>query len=108
MIHSGKLRAKQTASVLSDYIHPTKGVVVSKDLEPLADPKVWIKRLEVTETDIMLVEHLPHLKKFTGQLFFKDENKYIITFKMGGILCLEKDEDGYWTIQWMVTPEILP
>ncbi|MFQ6125166.1 MAG: phosphohistidine phosphatase SixA [Candidatus Heimdallarchaeota archaeon] len=108
IIHSGKLRAKQTADVLSEYLHPTKGVVVSKDLEPLTDPKLWKKRLETATTDIMLVGHLPHLSKLTSKLFYEGESREVVTFKMGGILCLKKDEDNQWTIQWMVTPEIIP
>ncbi len=108
IIHSGKLRAKQTASVLAAHLYPPKGIVIDIDLEPLADPKIWKERLAEAKIDIMLVGHLPHLSKLTGKLFYGDESREVITFEMGGILCLEKDEYGYWTIQWMVTPEILP
>lgn len=108
IIHSGKLRAKQTALVLAEHLYPVKGIAVDVDLEPLADPRIWKSRLIEVTKDIMLIGHLPHLKKLTGKLLYGDESREVVTFKMGGILCLEKDEDGQWTIQWMVTPEILP
>jgi phosphohistidine phosphatase len=107
IIHSGKLRAKQTAEVLAEHLRPTKGVASADGLEPLADPKVWKNRLAEITTDIMLVGHLPHLSKLTGMLLSGDEGKEVVAFKMGGIACLEKDESGRWTIQWVVTPEIL-
>ena len=107
IIHSGKLRARQTAEVLAEHLHPAKGVSVSNDLEPLADPVIWKKRLAETAEDVMLVGHLPLLQKLTSRLLTGDENKKVVTFNNAGIVCLNK-EDGHWTIQWIMTPEILP
>lgn len=108
IIHSGKLRAKQTAEVLADHLHPAKGVMAAEDIEPLADPKVWKNRLAETTEDIMVVGHLPHLGKLAGYLLTGDAGKDVLTFRMGGITRLERDESGRWTIQWMITPETIP
>lgn len=108
IVHSGKLRAKQTAEILAEHLCPPKGVRAAEGLEPLADPKVWEKRLSEAVEDIMLVGHLPHLDKLAGRLLCGDGGKGAVAFKMGCILCLEKDEIGCWSVQWMVTPEILP
>jgi len=107
IFHSGKLRARQTAEVLAEHLHPTKDVLVSKDLEPLANPMIWKKRLADTTENTMLVGHLPHLQKLTGHLLTNDENKQVVTFRNAGIVCLTR-EIGYWTVQWIITPEILP
>jgi len=108
IVHSGKLRAKQTAEVLAEHIHPEKGVKVAEGLEPLADPKAWISQLAETTEDIMIVGHLPHLSKFATHLLTGDEIKDVVTFRMAGISCLERNESGGWTIRWMITPEIIP
>lgn len=63
IVHSGKLRAKQTAEVLADHLNPPKAIITATNLEPLADPKAWKKRLVETTEDIMLVGHLPYLSK---------------------------------------------
>lgn len=107
IIHSGKLRARQTAEVLAQHLQPVKDVSVSKDLEALANPMIWKKRLAETTEDTMLVGHLPHLQKLTSYLLTDDENKQVVTFRNAGIVCLNK-ESGHWTIQWIITPEILP
>jgi len=107
IVHSGKLRAEQTAEVLAEHLKPPSGVTTDKNLEPLADPKIWKKHLGETTDDIMLVGHLPHLSKLASSLLVGDKNKEVVAFKMGGIVCLERDQQHGWTIQWIVTPEIL-
>ena len=106
IIHSGKTRAKQTAEILSEYLSPTANVKEEQNLEPLADPLIWAKKLEEMDEDIMLVGHLPHLSKLSSYLLCGDENKEIVKFKMGGILCLNR-ENANWSIEWMIIPEIL-
>lgn len=103
IFHSGKLRSEQTAKVLAEHLEPPSGVILDKNLEPLANPKVWHVRLEEISEDIMLVGHLPHLNKLTSSLLVGDEDKEIVAFKMGSIVCLERDQQHHWTIQWITT-----
>ncbi len=81
--------------------------MISKDLEPLADPKIWQKQLMGTNNDMMLVGHLPHLSKLASLLLVGNENKEVIAFRMGSIACLLGDQQSQWTIQWMIIPEII-
>ena len=106
--YSGKLRAQQTAQVLANHLHPTRGVIVAEGLDPLADPKIWKNRLTETAEDIMVVGHLPHLSKLAGELLTGDANREVVTFTNGCIVCLEKGEKGLWKVRWMITPEVVP
>ncbi len=108
IVHSGKLRAKQTAEVLARHLNPSRGVVADENLEPLADPKVWKERLVESNRNIMLVGHLPHLSKLTSLLLVSDEDKKVLAFRMAGVACLERDQQGTWSIQWILTPETMP
>ena len=108
IFHSDKLRAKQTAQALADRLHPKKGVQFAEGLDPLADPKVWKTLLAETTDDTLIVGHLPHLGKLAGQLLTGDDDGEVLAFRNGGIVCLEKNERGQWTVQWMITPEMLP
>lgn len=107
IIHSGKTRAQQTAEVLAQALSPSEGVTVSADLPPLAEPTIWAGRLTDIQTDVMLVGHLPHLSKLAALLLCQNENKKIVDFQMGGIVCLGRDEAGDWSVRWMVTPQIV-
>jgi phosphohistidine phosphatase len=108
ILQSGKLRAKQTAEVLTEHLHPAQGVAVADGLDPLADPTMWAARLAEATESIMLVGHLPHLSKLAAQLLTGDTSREIVAFRNGGIVCLEKEENGSWAIRWAITPEIIP
>ncbi len=102
--HSGKLRAQQTAEILGKLLGVD--VVKADSLEPMADTQIWANRLEEQSEDVMLVGHLPHLAKLASQLLTQNQEKPVISFKQGGIVCLEKTEQG-WQVAWMVTPDLL-
>jgi phosphohistidine phosphatase len=107
ILHSGKLRARQTAEALAEGILPKEGVEEAEGLSPLDDPNIWREKLEGESKDIMLVGHLPHLSRLVGLLLTDDQNRKLVDFKMGGVVCVERDENGKWSIQWMLIPQIL-
>jgi phosphohistidine phosphatase len=106
IVHSGKLRAKQTAEELNEAVSSPE-VKEAGGLAPLDDPGIWEERLREESEDTMIVSHLPHLSRLAGLLLADDPDRKVIDFKMGGIVCLEREEEGNWSLQWMVTPEIL-
>ncbi len=106
ILHSGKLRARQTAEVLAASLTPGSRPEETDGLEPLADPKVWAARAEKAEGDLMVVGHLPHLERLASLLLTGEEGARPVAFRMGGVVCLEKGEGG-WAVRWAVTPDLL-
>jgi phosphohistidine phosphatase len=104
ILHSGKLRAQQTARVLADYLK-IENISETDGLGPMDDPGIWFERMKNEHEDRILVGHLPHLDKFSSLLLSGDSDKKIIDFKMGCIVSLKRSEDGNWTVKWMITPE---
>jgi len=39
-------------------------------------------------------------------IFCGDADKNLIDFKMCGVVCLKRFEDGKWEVEWMIIPEI--
>lgn len=107
IFHSNKLRARQTAEILAKNLKPSKGISEVDGLSPLDDPYIWGNRVKDIPEDVMLVGHLPHLGKLTSLLLSNDANKNVVSFKMAGVVCLKRDEEGEWSLQWMVTPEVV-
>lgn len=107
ILHSGKARAQETAQILAEYLSPPEGIMMTEGLEPLADPSIWAERLSKTEEDAMLVGHLPHLSKLSALLLCQNEEKKVINFQRSGIVCLEREESGLWSINWMIIPSLL-
>ncbi|MFC1543029.1 phosphohistidine phosphatase SixA [Candidatus Neomarinimicrobiota bacterium] len=107
ILHSGKLRAEQTTAILAEHLPPSGGVGVSDGLAPMDDPAVWSDRLAVQKENLMLVGHLPHLERLTALLLAGTADQSIVRFKAGGVVCLERNEGGDWSLRWMVAPEML-
>ena len=106
ILHSGRLRAKQTAEKLGEVISSLEEVKETDGLAPLDDPNIWGERLRGDVNDVMLVGHLPHLSRLAALLLTDDPNHEVIRFGMSGVICLAKGEEGSWSIQWMVIPQI--
>ena len=105
--HSGKTRARQSAEIMHPSISSTCELIQRDGLSP-NDPVEEIKQvIEAGGGDIMIVGHLPFLNKLASLLVTDDKNAEIIAFQNSGILCLECQESGQWSVSWMVVPDIL-
>jgi len=107
IFHSPKLRAKQTAEILCEYLKPLKGLSEVDGLSPLDNPDVWAARLRGIHEDAVLVGHLPHLARLVSLLLCGSSEKNIVTFRTAGVICLERDDAGAWSLQWMLNPDIV-
>jgi phosphohistidine phosphatase len=104
--HSGKTRSHETASILAAQLKPAKGVVETDGLGPQDDPQIWYERLKVRDEDMVLVGHVPHLRKLASMLLCGDPEKAVVHFKVGGIVCLRRHEEN-WSLEWAIAPELL-
>lgn len=104
--HSGKLRAKQTAEIIGRLLEIP--VEFSEGLNPLDDVKPWGEKISKEKEDLMIVGHLPFLEKLASYLICGNENMRVVLFRYGAIICLEKKEDRFWAVKWILTPEMVP
>jgi len=104
ILHSGKLRAAQTADMFAEA---WGGIAVERtlDLAPNDDPSVWSAHLASMHADVMLVGHLPHLQRLAGLLICGDPSRQAVHFRNGGVLCLERGDDG-WSVLWHINPTL--
>ncbi|MFZ5906313.1 MAG: phosphohistidine phosphatase SixA [Nitrospirota bacterium] len=107
IMHSAKLRARQTAEVLREYLRPMQGISEKDGLSPLDNPEIWKERLTGMSEDLFLIGHLPHLARLASLLLCGHDGKHIVRFQMAGVVCLERNESGIWSLQWMITPRII-
>jgi phosphohistidine phosphatase len=105
--HSGKRRALETADILSKSVAAENGLKKSEGLAPMDDPSIWETKLKDMHRDVMLVGHLPHLSGLAGLLLTGDASCEPVLFHNGGIVCLFRDADHRWMVDWIIIPEIL-
>jgi len=104
VLHSGKLRAAQTAQRIASRIDVPMEEV--DGLAPMDDPGTWQRRLAGATEDIMLVGHLPHLERLAALLLCGDPEGDTVRFFNAGIVCLE-GEDRSWALRWAIPPSLV-
>ncbi len=105
--HSGKKRAEETAHLLATSIRWTAGPCHTTGLDPSDDPSVMANFLKVYTDDVLIVGHLPHLERLTSLLLTGSPDRRPVKFANAGIVCMEKHQNGTWSLVWAVIPELL-
>lgn len=106
IFQSPKRRAQQTAEILSSKIVIANGIETKAELDPMASLNNILEELFVLNEDVLLVGHMPFLGKLVAKLITGNENKDIVSFKAGSMVCLEQIESEQWVILWMLNPEL--
>jgi len=107
VIHSGKLRAKQTAEILKEAV-AVKGKIKAHDgINPNDEPGPLADEIGKWKEDTIVAGHLPFMSRMVSLLITKEAVIPIASFEPGSVVCLERGEDESWTICWMIRPELL-
>jgi len=101
--HSGKLRARQTASELSQCLNTEDGVLQQNGLNPMDPVDDAVQLIEEQSDDIMLVGHLPFMNTLGSRLTGLNPQDDRLIFTTGTVLCLEKSQSN-WQVEWRVSP----
>jgi phosphohistidine phosphatase len=107
VIHSGKLRAQQTAELLAQAIAKGTELENSGLINPNDNPKAFDWQSESWDKDMLIVGHLPFMAKLVSHLLVEDDKRLITAYQPGTIVCLEHTDEGEWVIDWMLRPELL-
>jgi len=104
ILHSDKLRARETAEILARFLSPRDGLREIQGLSPQDDPLVAKAELEAAEAPLMLVGHLPHLSRLAALLVNGDLENQVVDFSPAAVVCLSHSK-GTWDIKWTLTPD---
>jgi phosphohistidine phosphatase len=104
IVHSGKLRAAQTADLLAEWLAPSRGVGELTGLDPHAEPGLARASIEARSGKLAVVGHLPHLGRLASLLVVGDADKGIVTLGSAAALGLVLGPDG-WRVRLLVVPE---
>ena len=106
IVHSGKLRAEQTAAILAgalgcDVVDQVDGLSPNAAVQEAADALVDAARAG----SLAIVGHLPFLDRFAALLVAGDCTAQVVAFRNGGLVKLVPTQWGY-AVAWAITPEV--
>jgi len=102
--HSNRKRAKQTAEIMTQTITPNIQMELLENITPTDDPSLIIDTVNSWDKDTLVTSHLPFIPDLLTLLTGQDAYLTAITFETGTIICLEKNEQGYWELNWSSAP----
>ncbi len=108
VLHSGKTRARQTAEMLATSVAPDLKVEQFGGLSPNDPVESFVQHVEKWSEDLLVVGHLPFMAKLVARLAACSEERGIVAYRPGSIVCLETGQGPDWQVQWMIRPELLP
>ena len=107
IMHSGKLRAEQTATRIAEAVKADQITVHPEWLADTADIDVLAGMVNSWVDNTMLVGHLPHMANLVSALVDVSDNMSLLSFAPGTMVCLQYVNDGRWMIDWVMKPENL-
>jgi phosphohistidine phosphatase len=108
-VHSGKLRAEQTALILAGAVDTLAGIQARDGLAPNDPPgptAEWPRELGAAGT-VAVVGHMPFLARLASLLLMGDETVEIVQFRLGGLVKLVPTiRSAGFAVAWALPPEL--
>lgn len=108
VVHSGKIRARQTADLLATVLAPGLPVEPVSGINPNDAIEPFMQQTAEAGRDTLVVGHLPFMEKLVARLVTGAEENAVAAYQPGSMVCLESaGGSNNWQIQWMIRPELL-
>ena len=102
--HSGLVRARETAEIVSDKLgaasEPVAGLLPSSDV--VAAARRLIAR---PERSVLVIGHLPFVERLASHLLISKADEGLLHLRAGAVAGLRND-DGRWTLDWFLAPSL--
>ena len=105
VFHSGKLRAEQSARLITETLSPEILPVQTEGLSPNDDPTVIISDIEQMNENILIASHMPFVSRLCSTLLTGTAMAEFASVP-GTLFCLEKADDK-WSLAYMLRPDFL-
>ena len=109
VMHSGVLRAMQTADILAETVAPSLTPQKLDGLHPMDPTETMALAIRSWDEPTLLVGHNPFMEALTARLLTGDENGALLAFEPGTIAALAPitQDRSRFALLWFVTPSLL-
>ena len=103
ILHSGKLRAEQTANLLAAGVVEDCAVEARAGLAPNDPPGDFLDGLG--DADTLVAGHMPFVSRSVSIALGLGPDQPIVEFKPGSLAGLERNADGSWRLVLFIRPD---
>jgi phosphohistidine phosphatase len=106
ILHSQKMRAKQTAEIMQKYLAPRAELKEHSQMAPNDAIEAAFVQAAAGDGDSMMVGHLPYLQCLLGHMVGGDDHMEMVRFEAGMVVCVSA-VNGRWIIDWVIHPGLV-
>jgi phosphohistidine phosphatase len=108
VVHSGLVRARETAEILAAHLAPDQPLEQVVGLAPWGDVEKFAQTVEKWNVDTLVCGHEPFIGLAASILMCGDADADLVAVKTGTIMALERSpfRPG-WQLRWMLTPRLV-
>jgi len=106
ILHSGKMRARQSAEILAHALSESGEAEAITGINPNDAVDEFASQIQQYMTPTLIVGHLPFLSKLASLLVMGKSDVEVVAYQPGSIVCLQR-LDSHWCINWMIRPELV-
>ena len=103
--HSGQRRAEQTAQILAKAMLPRGRTEPIGGINPNDPVEEFIADADVWQGDTLVVGHLPFMSRLVSLLLLGDQERELVRYCPGSVVCLERSAEQEWVLLWMLRPD---
>ncbi len=107
IVHSSKYRPQQTAELLSQGVNCEQPIQVHNGLQPNDDVIAFANEIANWDEDVLVVGHLPFMGRLVSQLLVGNQNRDLVDFQPGTMVCMEAIDIERWIIRWVIEPGLI-
>ena len=104
ILHSGKLRARQTAELLRSVLETNGEMRPAEGLGPNDAAEAFLNRLQTVNEDTLIASHLPFVAHVLSQAVTGSPQQPLVEFRPGSIAVVERHESGAWRMICFACP----
>ncbi len=105
ILHSGKLRAWQTAQLLAPLLAEGEPLEAHDGLSPNDSPETFFETLG--DDDVLVAGHMPFVSRAVSVALGLDEDRTVVDFQPGSVAVLQTHGNSGWRLVGFVRPEFL-
>ena len=106
VMHSGKLRAHQTAELFAQTLgNGATEICHFLKMDGTLGPLLAF--IQTWHDDTLLVGHMPLMSQLVSALLLEDESDDIVQFPPGTVVCLDRFEHHRWILDWVLRPDLI-
>lgn len=105
ILHSGKMRTKETAEILRPLLSSPSQIFEGQGLAPNDSPEAFLHQLKAPIKDVLVAGHMPFVARCVSQALTGAPDRHLVEFLPGSVAGIERGDGASWHLFMFSRPE---